>query len=93
MQFFLIDTGAMVSLITTGVVNFLNLAKEGHSNIKRAGFKVNGVTHGDASAAILETPLTLGFRRSLKIDSHLTIIDSPKYKLILGMDILGPMNA
>lgn len=93
MQFFLIDTGAMVSLITTGVVNFLNLAKEGHSNIKRAGFKVNGVTQGDASAAILETPLTLGFRRSLKIDSHLTIIDSPKYKLILGMDILGPMNA
>ena len=93
MQFFLMDTGAMVSLITTGVVNFLNLAKEGHSNIKRAGFKVNGVTQGDASAAILETPLTLGFRRSLKIDSHLTIIDSPKYKLILGMDILGPMNA
>ena len=93
MQFFLIDTGAMVSLITTGVVNFFNLAKEGHSNIKRAGFKVNGVTQGDASAAILETPLTLGFRRSLKIDSHLTIIDSPKYKLILGMDILGPMNA
>ena len=83
----------MVSLITTGVVNFLNLAKAGHTNVKRAGFKVNGVTQGDANAAILETPLTLGFRKSLRIDSHLTITDSPKYKLILGMDILGPMDA
>ena len=83
----------MVSLITVGLVNNLNMARAGHSNVKEAGFRVNGVTLGYAPAAILETSVHLGFRRSFHLDAHLTIIDSERYKLILGMDILGPMNA
>jgi len=83
----------MVSLVTVGLVNFLQLAQEGHRNIKQAGFKVNGVTPGDADAAILEVPVELGFRRSFALNTHFTVIDSDRYKLILGMDILGPMDA
>ena len=83
----------MVSLITVGVVNFLGLAEHNHENIKQAGFKVNGVTSGDANAAILESPLQLGFRRTFSLVAHLTVIDSEKYKCIIGMDILGPMKA
>ena len=83
----------MVSLIIVGLVNFLQLAREGHSNIKEAGFCINAVTSGEANAAILESSVQLGFRRSFRVDLHLTVIDSDKYKMILGMIVLGAMNA
>ena len=51
----MIDTGAMVSVMSTEVAKYLKLVKEDASNLKDSPFRIKGIGDNTHGTAILET--------------------------------------
>jgi hypothetical protein len=50
----------MVSVITTGLVQYLDLVKEDNSNLKKGGTDVVGVSGKSVPTAILQVKIVMG---------------------------------
>lgn len=87
----MIDTGAMVSVIGTDLTNFLGIVKEDGSNILDSPFCIKGIGDSTYGNAIIETEIWLGFKEDAnrKFSVQFCALDSPQYKLVIGMDVLS----
>lgn len=91
----MIDTGAMVSVISTALANHCGIVEEGRRNVLVSGFRVRGIGDTLSGAAIVDTELDFGMKatpeRSFRV--QLCALESSAYKLVIGLDILEPLHA
>ena len=62
-QWALVDTGAQVSLITTGVAKYCNAVAPDYSNLLPSELMLNGVTGAPWGTTRLATDVTIGQQR------------------------------
>ena len=94
-QWALVDTGAQVSLITTGVARYCNAVAADYSNLLPSELKLNGVTGAPWGTARLAIDITIGAQRlaSRQLHVQFAVLPGDKYKVILGMDVLMQLQA
>ena len=89
----MIDTGAQVSLISTGLIAHLGLLDSEGARTMPSGFRVSGFD-GQAREPmpIIEVWMRFGARGgNIRWDKvHLACVSSPACKIILGIDVLKP---
>lgn len=92
----LVDTGAQVSVISAGLASYLGLYQADMSNVLPSPFEVSGFNGKSSYMPILELQLRLGARGyedDRWVTAHMCILDTNAYKLILGVDLLRPLEA
>lgn len=90
----MVDSGAQVSIISTGLLDHLSLLDTKGFRVFPSAFTVSGFTGGDRlNMPIVEVEMRLGVRggeeRWQKV--QLAVLETMQYKFILGMDMLQPL--
>ncbi len=89
-QWALVDSGAQVSLITTGCATYCNLVESGFTNVLASDLTVGGVSGASWQTARLTTTAILGTQRlaGREMDFSFALQPGERYKIIIGMDII-----
>ncbi len=89
------DSGAQLSLITTGCAQYCNLVEEGFTNVLASDLKVGGVSGAPWQTARLTTTAILGSQRlaSREMKISFALQTGDRYKIIIGMDVLSQCKA
>ena len=84
----------MVSVISAGLANFLGLVKEDLSNVHPSPFTVQAYNGSRSYMPLITTILHLGARGGDEriVSVQLCVLDTNRYKLLLGVDVLGPLG-
>ena len=61
-QWAMVDTGAMVSIVSTAFANFAGLVEENHANVRDSGFRVKGIGDNLSGAAVIQTRISFGMK-------------------------------
>ena len=90
----LVDTGAQVTVISAGLASYLGLYERDMRNVHPAGFSVAGYNDTSSYMPVLETRMRLGARGGDErwLTVHFCILDTNRYKLIVGVDLLNQLN-
>lgn len=90
----MIDTGAHVSVISSGLAHFLGLFEEGFTNVSPSPFTVSGYNDAKSYMPILTVNLHLGAKggEEREISVQFCVLDSNKYKLLIGVDLLDELQ-
>lgn len=91
----MVDSGAQVSIISSGLLEHLRLMETRDFKAYPSAFTVSGFTGGEKlNMPIVELWMRLGVRGEDERWQmvHLAVLNTAQYKFIIGMDILSPLG-